>query len=67
MRGYSAALLVQNERHHHFGNVRRLVRTLDRYRHRFRRLLRRTLDREILGCLDGVKYYWTNRYLPRHQ
>jgi GT2 family glycosyltransferase len=74
MRGYSAALLVQNERHHHFGNIRRLVRTFPRFWHHFRCLLRgdvngrrRMLDREILGCLDGVKYYWTNRHLPRHQ
>lgn len=69
MRGHTAALLVQYERHRHAGNLRRLTCSLPR--DYWRRTLmamrghidsnRITLGQEMLGCLSGVKYYFLNR------
>ncbi|MFP4088194.1 MAG: glycosyltransferase family 2 protein [Desulfobacteraceae bacterium] len=69
MRGHVAALLIQFERHGHWGNIRRILLSLPRY---YVGLMvhgllygfvgrRSTLKREILGCLSGLKFYLHNR------
>ena len=72
MRGYAASLLVQHERYGHVGNLRRLRRTIMGLSRRIGLRLRgrtrprqQTLTLEILGCLDGVKYFLMNRQ-PRN-
>jgi hypothetical protein len=65
MRGHAAALLVQFERHRHYGNLRRVLVTLPW--HYTRRLVRFTLGRdrwqlqtlpdEVCGWLSGIAYY----------
>lgn len=65
MRGHVSALLIQFERHKHWGNLRRLLLTLPRQYIRlvingiFRgmRERHRTVFQEIAGCLSGVKFY----------
>jgi GT2 family glycosyltransferase len=62
MRGHVASLLVQFEKFHHFGNLRRLLVSLP---HHYWRLAtgrehgttRGTVWFEILGCLRGVFFY----------
>jgi len=69
MRGHVTALLIQFERHHHWGNLRRLVVSLPWY---YAGLTlkgalngfsgrKRTLLVEILGCLSGLRFYLSNR------
>jgi len=73
MRGHVAALLIQFERHRHWGNLRRLVASLPYYygkllvRHMRATDRRRTqtLGHEILGGLAGVRYYLQHRHSPR--
>lgn len=72
MRGHTAALLVQYERHGHRGLLRRLLVSLPLYY--VRRLVRgmpagyrgryRTLFAEIRGALSGVLFYLRNRNAP---
>ena len=72
MRGHTAALLVQYERHGHRGLLRRLLMSLPAYY--LRRLVRgmptgyrgryRTLFAEIQGALSGVLFYLRNRTSP---
>jgi GT2 family glycosyltransferase len=65
MRGHAAALLVQFERHRHWGNLRRLFVTLPcTYARKSLRHLAgpesrrtRTLRQEIAGWLAGIRYY----------
>jgi GT2 family glycosyltransferase len=62
MRGHVASLLVQFEKFHHLGNLRRLLVSLPRH---YWRLAtgrehgrgRGTVGFEILGCLRGVLFY----------
>lgn len=65
MRGHAAALLVQFERHRHYGNLRRLLISRPRYdlgrwvkrgtgRDRWRS---QTLSDEVRGWLAGIAYY----------
>ncbi|BAU13812.1 glycosyl transferase family protein [Leptolyngbya sp. NIES-3755] len=69
MRGHVTALLVQFERYHHWGNLRRLGIALPRYylRRTIAKLLNRSpipagiLSAEIRGCLAGLVFYWQNR------
>lgn len=72
MAGHVVALLVQAERHGHWGNLRRLVIALPRYYlkrlilgalHRFQGPYR-TVGTEVVGCLAGVTYYWRDRGKP---
>lgn len=69
MRGHIAALLIQFDRYHHWGNLRRLAITLPTY---YTKLLIRavlsgfkqrhsTVLTEILGCLSGIKFYLWHR------
>ena len=69
MRGYVSALLVQFEKHHHWGNLRRLIINaplwychlyLKGIFHAFQGRYQ-TLLPETLGYLSGIKYYWQNR------
>jgi GT2 family glycosyltransferase len=63
MRGHVAALLVQFEKHRHFGNMRMLFLTLPHY---FYRRLKRVLLKgdwgllfgELLGCASGFVTYF---------
>jgi GT2 family glycosyltransferase len=72
MRGHVTALLIQFERHRHWGNLRRLVTSLPYYygkllvRHLRSTDRRRTqtLRHEILGGLAGVRYYLRHRRTP---
>jgi glycosyltransferase involved in cell wall biosynthesis len=73
MRGHTAALLVQFERHGHQGNLRRIFRTLPRWYagraiHRFWHGIDDTnclLSQEVRGALAGIIYYLrTKRHLP---
>jgi GT2 family glycosyltransferase len=69
MRGHVTALLVQFERHRHWGNLRRLTLTLpaDYARTLVDGVLRgfgprhRTLGAEVRGCLAGVRFYARTR------
>lgn len=72
MRGHTAALLVQYERHGHRGLLRRLLMSLPKYylrrlvagaRHGYRGRYR-TLAAEIRGALSGVLFYLRNRTPP---
>ncbi|MDZ7697206.1 MAG: glycosyltransferase [Deltaproteobacteria bacterium] len=65
MRGHVTALLIQFERHRHWGNLRRMLLSLPVY---YAGLMihgllygfsgrKSTLKSEILGCLSGVKFY----------
>jgi glycosyltransferase involved in cell wall biosynthesis len=69
MRGHVSALCVQFERHHHWGNLRRLFihvplwygklymqGILAGFQGRYQTLLP-----ETFGYLSGIKYYWQNR------
>jgi GT2 family glycosyltransferase len=70
MRGHVAALLIQFERYHHWGNLRRLTIALPRYylRRTLSRILKRNqppaeiLAAEIRGCFAGVRFYLQNRH-----
>jgi len=73
MRGHTAALLVQFERHGHRGNLRRIFRTLPRWyaRKAVHRLwygvddTNRLLSQEVRGVLAGIIYYLrTKWHLP---
>ena len=64
MRGHAAALLVQFERHGHFGNLRRLLFSLPWYYmgkigrlHSGLQATAQTLPDEIRGWLSGIAYY----------
>lgn len=70
MRGHVAALLIQFERHRHWGNLRRILVSLPWY---YAGLTlkgsisgfsgrEQTLNAELLGALLGVKYYILNRH-----
>lgn len=74
MRGHTAALLIQHEKHEHWGNLRRLLLSLPKY---YTRLLikgmgngfqgrYRTLWSEIRGVLSGFAYYLRHRHTPSH-
>ena len=73
MRGHAAALLIQYEKYHHWGDLRRLSLALPRYYlHLLRRRLRRgrdlrtrTLLPEVRGYLSGVLFYLRNRQSAR--
>jgi GT2 family glycosyltransferase len=70
MRGHVTALLIQFEKHRHWGNLRRLAVSLPWYyaglmRKRLLHALagrERTLNAEILGTLSGIKYYLLNSH-----
>ncbi len=69
MRGHVAALLVQFEKHRHFGNIRRLFRAIPCYY--YGRLKRMRLKDdwslffgELLGCASGFVAYF-HQTLPR--
>lgn len=72
MQGHVVALLVQAERHHHWGNLRRLFIALPRYyaKQTILGCLQRfrgkycTVFTEIRGCLRGLGYYL--RHSPVH-
>jgi GT2 family glycosyltransferase len=73
MRGHTAALLVQFERHGHQGNLRRIFRTLPAWYarkavHRFWHGVDDTnclLSQEVTGALSGIIYYLrTKWHLP---
>ena len=72
MRGHVAALFVQHERTAERGNLRRVFRSLPEWylcRGLERLAGRRTASNclwldEVLGCLEGMAYYWT---APRTQ
>jgi GT2 family glycosyltransferase len=66
MRGHVTALLIQSERHRHWGNLRRILLSLPRY---YAGLVLNglqngfserecTLKSEILGSLAGIRYYF---------
>ena len=69
MRGHTAALLIQFEKYHHWGNLSRLVARLPMFYLRLisSRLVHgktprwRSLGVEIAGCFSGVKYYLGKR------
>lgn len=69
MRGHAAALLIQFERHGHWGNLRRLLLALPLYyagrlaRHAvgIDRRRTQTLTREIAGWLAGIGFYFRQR------
>ena len=69
MRGHVAALLIQFERHGHWGNLRRLFVALPQYYgkllwHGWRKGFKHrssTLFAEISGCLRGITFYLQNR------
>lgn len=71
MRGHVAALLIQFDRYHHWGNLYRLLVSLPAYylRTMLRRLLQRsdlrslTWGAQVRGCLAGVRYYLQHRKL----
>ncbi len=69
MRGHVAALLIQFEKYRHWGNLRRILVSLPWY---YAKLAvkgvlngfsgrERTLHEEILGCLSGLAFYFSNR------
>jgi len=69
MRGHVAALMIQFERHRHWGNVRRILVSLPRY---YAALALKgasngfsgresTLPNEIRGGLSGIRFYLRNR------
>ena len=70
MRGHTAALLVQLERHGHVGNLRRVLWTLPMCyaRKAVRRLCRGVddtnclLSQEINGALSGIVYYLSTKF-----
>jgi len=69
MRGHVAALLIQFEKHRHWGNVRRILVSLPWYyaalalKGAFNGFSGRkyTLPNEIRGCLSGIRFYLCNR------
>ena len=71
MRGHVTALLIQFEKHRHWGNLRRLAFSLPWYYGGLLRKKRlctlsgreRTLRAEVSGALSGIKYYFLNRHL----
>lgn len=75
MRGYTVALLVQFERHHHWGNLARLCIWLPLYY--MKRLVNRvafgptdkfeSFGHELLGCLSGVLFYLRSITLDRRK
>jgi GT2 family glycosyltransferase/SAM-dependent methyltransferase len=63
MRGHVAALLVQFEKHGHFGNIRRLVATIPyAYYRRLKRMRLKddwsSLFSELVGCASGFITYF---------
>jgi GT2 family glycosyltransferase len=74
MRGHVAALLIQFEKHRHWGNLYRAFGILPRYYARLaiRRLIRgvvpgvEMLGAQIRGCLAGVLYYVSNRHVEAY-
>jgi len=69
MRGHVAALLIQFEKYHHWGNLHRLLLSLPYY---YAKLAVKgvlngfsdrhsTLQAEVLGCLSGIKFYLLNK------
>lgn len=70
MRGHVAALLIQFERHQHWGNLYRLIVSLPRWygrtlwdglRNRFCHPRYRSLFAEISGCFAGIQFYLRHR------
>ncbi|MCC5636470.1 glycosyltransferase [Nostoc sp. CHAB 5844] len=69
MRGHVAALLIQYEKYHHWGNLRRLLVSLPKWYLRLfiGGLIRgfrgryQTLFAEVFGCVAGVGFYLTHR------
>jgi len=67
MRGHVVALLIQHERTGHRGNLRRALIAMPKYyAHLVLRGLRtgwadrcKTLRDEVMGCLDGFRFYLT--------
>ena len=70
MRGHVAALLIQFEKHRHWGNLRRILVSLPWY---YAKLAVKgvlngfsdrhsTLQAEVLGCLSGIKFYLLNKH-----
>jgi GT2 family glycosyltransferase len=72
MRGHIAALLIQFDNHHHWGNLYRAFLALPRHYTRLllRHLLRgftpklNMLSAQMLGCASGVKFYLQHRRSP---
>jgi GT2 family glycosyltransferase len=63
MRGHVAALLVQFEKHRHFGNIRRLFTTIPYFYYRRLKQMRLNDDwssffAELLGCASGFITYF---------
>ncbi len=75
MRGHTVALLVQFERHRHWGNLARLCVWLPLYY--MKRLVNRvafgptdkfeSIGAEMLGCLSGVLFYLSSITLDRRK
>ena len=71
MRGHVAALLIQFERHRHWGNLRRLFLTLPWYylklivnRARgYQKQRYKTIVSELTGCFSGIIFYLRNMSL----
>ena len=67
MRGHVAELLIRFEKHHHWGNIIRLILlpihfcrivTIGLFKDKLRLV---TLTEEIRGCFSGLKYYFHNK------
>jgi GT2 family glycosyltransferase len=69
MRGHVSALLVQYEKYHHTGNLKRVRRSLPEwYFKRLKLFLKtfniahiRTIHKEIAGCISGWRFYNHNK------
>ncbi|BAZ11713.1 family 2 glycosyl transferase [Calothrix sp. NIES-4071] len=74
MRGHVAALLIQFEKYHHWGNIRRLLTTLPKFYTKLwlKGLLKgfqprhTTLYAELAGCFSGVSFYFKNKLSPHN-